>query len=117
MSGISGSGHAPADQPAAVAHGAWFARAARPSETLRRQRVAGPQLFAGPRFARGRFRFRVITQPQIQRIHAERVSKLVERTFDCKTAGRFSRRTLEGGYADIQLRQPLRDRSVCTSVK
>src|SRR5205814_1190860 len=101
------SGHPHPDQQVAVTHRSRTRRAARPAETLRSFRVTLAKRFARPRFAAFRVRFRVVLQPQRDRIDAEPNRELVDRGFETERAGRFAGAAVEGWSAEIELDEPL----------
>src|SRR5262249_55035369 len=95
--------HAPADELAALAHGARLAAAPLPAEGLRALLVTLAQLLAAVGLVGVLVAVRIAAQAQLQRIELERDRKLVHRAFERKRAGRGARavHTEGGGRAEF----------------
>src|SRR5262249_25296577 len=95
--------HAPADELAALAHGARLAAAPLPAEGLRALLVTLAQLLAAVGLAGVLVTVRIAAQAQLQRIELERDRKLVHRAFERKRAGRRARAAHIAGGREVEL--------------
>ena len=87
---IRGARHAPADQPASVAHRARLRVAPAPAEALGRHAIAFARRAAGEGQLLELVLLRLIAQPQLDGIDIQRDGELVHRRFERKDAAHLA---------------------------
>jgi len=101
--GENGRSHAPAHQKAVlVAHRAWRQRAAGPAEALGALGIAFAQSLRRERLAVGRVGFGIVGEPEVERIHAAGLGRLVHCRFERCRSGCLARRTHRARRTDIE---------------